>query len=578
MLRRTLLATTLLAAMPLIGVQAQTIYPIDRAEILSGSRFDLKVEFPGIVPADKIKVTLNGRDVAQATGRPVEYLEREDGQPASSILLRDVTLASPGIQVVTATDGTSTKSVSWEVYRSSARVAKNVILFVGDGMSVANVTAARLLKGEIAEGKVRRPLAMDSLPHMAMVGTAGSDSIVTDSANSASAYNTGHKSAVNGLGVYASRAKDNLAHPRQETLGSLAKRNGIAVGIVSDAEIQDATPAAVIANTRRRSDYVAITDQMLSVGPDVILGGGSASFLPKSTPGSRRPDERDMIAIYQQQGYAVATSLAELEAVAQSDSQKLLGLFHLGNMDTPLDRFYTKAATVPRFPDQPDLTDMTRIALRRLERNPGGFYLMVESALIDKMNHPMDWERAIWSTIMLDNAVKLAQDWAQGRNDTLIIVVPDHTHGVSLTGTFDDDKPGDLREKLGIYEAAGFPNYPAPDARGYPPRFDVSRRLALFANNFPDYYETGRPVQEAPRTPAVAGPTAGQYVANEAYRNVPNATLRTGNLPRSSSTAVHSGDDVVLRAQGPGSEKFHGYIDNTRVFRTMVEALGLGVD
>ena len=560
------------------AAQAQIVYPIDRAEILSGSRFDLKVEFPGVADPARVKVTVNGRDHKDALGRAAEFIAREDGKDASSLLLRDAVIDQPGRYQVTASDGDHTASVTWDVYAAAApRQAKNVILMIGDGMAMANVTGARILAGGIEQGKYRHTLTMDGLPQMATVGTSGSDSIVTDSANSQSAYNTGHKSAVNALGVYASRAADTLAHPRVETLGEIVKRKlGMSVGIVTNTEIQDATPAGVFAHTRRRSDYVPITDQMLAFAPEVAMGGGSASFLPQSVAGSRRRDARDMLAAFREKGYAFAdTRQALLDAVA-TPPDRLLGLFNLGNMDGALDRFYLKRGTVARFPDQPDLTEQVSAALRVLERNPAGFYLMIESGLIDKFNHPLDWERSVYDTILLDRTLKVVLDWAGNRDDTLVIVVPDHTHAVGIVGTVRDDvQAEEMRDKVGTYADAGYPNYPAPDERGYPPSVDVSRRLAMFYAAFPDYYETYKPNLNNPRVPAVRSGPNGPFVANEAAK-VPGAQFRPGNLPRDADTGVHSVDDALLRATGPGSERFHGFVDNTFVFRVMAESLGLG--
>ena len=558
--------------------RAQVIYPIDRAEILAGSRFDLKIEFPNLVDAARVKVTVNGRDYARALGRAGDLVAREDGQDASSVMLRDVTINEPGIYAVTASDGDHSASVTWEVYAANGpRQARNVILMVGDGMSMANVTAARLLAGEMKEGRYRRRLAMDGLPQMATVGTSGSDSIITDSANSASAYNTGHKSAVNAFGAYASRAKNSLAGPKVETLAEIVKRElGVSIGIVTNTEIQDATPAAVFAHTRRRADYGPITDQLLAFAPDVAMGGGAATFLPQSVPGSKRHDDRDMIGAFHDNGYAFVGTREALMKAAETPPQKLLGLFHLGNMDGALDRFYLKKGAVPAFPDQPDLTEQVSAALRVLERNPAGFFLMIESGLIDKFNHPLDWERSVYDTIMLDQTLKVVLDWIGDRDDTLVIVVPDHTHGMGIVGTVRSDAEAmQMRDKVGVYEHAGFPNYPPPDARGYPPSVDVSRRLAMFYAAFPDYYETYRPSLDGPRVPAVGPGKKGPFTANETF-DVPGAQLRYGNLPRDAESGVHSMDDALLRAAGPGSQQLHGFIDNTTVYRAMAEALGLG--
>ncbi len=396
---------------------AQTIYPIDRAEILAGARFDFKVEFPGLAEPNNLAVTVNDEDYLKLFGKRATFVEREDGQDQSALLLRDVSLPRPGLYKIRVSDGMRAREVSWTVYDTGPRRAKNVILFIGDGMSPAHRIAARLLAKGIAEGKSFGKLAMDDMPHMALVATAGTDSIITDSANSASAYATGHKSAVNAMGVYADRTMDPFDDPRVETITSLVKRRlGMAVGIVTNTEIEDATPAAMVAHTRRRTEYDRIVEQFLAAKPEVIMGGGSANFLPKSAAGSRRKDDVDYIARFRDAGYSVASTAAELATVAGTPATiRLLGLFTPGNMDGALDRKFLKGGTVERFPDQPDLTDQVGAALTVLSKNEAGFFLMVESGMIDKYTHLLDMERAVYDTIMLDNAVKVASDWARAR-------------------------------------------------------------------------------------------------------------------------------------------------------------------
>jgi alkaline phosphatase len=197
---------------------------------------------------------------------------------------------------------------------------------------------------------------------------------------------------------------------------------------------------------------------------------------------------------------------------------------------------------------------------------------MVESGRIDKYSHSLDWERAVYDTIMLDNAVKVAKEFATPRNDTMIIVVADHSHPTAIVGTYDDSRPGQqLRDKLGVYQNSLVPNYPLPNAAGYPDKVDVSRRLAFVFGAFPDYCDTGHPYLDGQNVPAVRG------VANEKYC-VPGAARRTGNLPFDVNLGVHSADDVVLTASGPGADMFHGHIDNSRVFRIMATTLGLGAN
>jgi alkaline phosphatase len=393
-----------------------------------------------------------------------------------------------------------------------------------------------------------------------------------------SAYTSGHKSCVNALGVYCARNKNTLDHPKVETLGEITKRRlGMAVGVVTNTEIEDATPAGMVAHTRRRADYNDIVEMFYKVQPDVIMGGGSVNWLAKSTPGSRRTDETDFIKKFEALGYTFAGTNTELLAADKAGARKVLGLFNTGNIDGALDRMFLKKGTVGRFPDQPDLTDQVRVSLDMLSKSDKGFMLMVESGRIDKYSHSLDAERAIYDTIMLDNAVKLAKEFARKKNDTLVIVVGDHAHPVSVIGVYDDDLPGQTpREKLGVYQDAKAPNYPKPNADGYPDNVDVSRRIALNFGTYPDNCFNAKPYLDGENVPAVAGATPKTFVANEKNCARPGAVRITGNIPFEANTETHSGDDVLLTAMGPGSEMFHGHMPNVRVFKVIATALGLG--
>ena len=196
---------------------AQTIFPLTRADILAGSKFDFKVEFDGVVDPAQVKVTVNAQDYSKVLGKSAELIAREDGKEVSSLLLRDASISKPGQYVVAASDGKSSATVTWTVYATPAkRAARNVILFVGDGFSIGHRTAARILSRSIEGGKYTGKLALDDMPYMALLSTQGTDSIITDSANAAHAYTTGHKSCVNALGVYCSRAANTLDHPKEK--------------------------------------------------------------------------------------------------------------------------------------------------------------------------------------------------------------------------------------------------------------------------------------------------------------------------------------------------------------------------
>ena len=558
-------------------VQAAVIYPIDQASILAGSKFDIKIEFNTVINPEAAIVELNGVPINKAISNKPEFIANENGK-GSSILFRDVQLSKAGKYQIVARSPQERLQVVWDVYSSGPRRVKNVILFIGDGMTIANRTTARVLSKGIVEGRYQGRLAFDDMPSTAMIGTSGSDSLITDSANSMSAYTTGHKTAVNAMGVYVSRASDNLSHPKVETIAELIKRNTkMAVGIVSDAELQDATPGAMVAHTRRRADKQYIADQLFSSGAEVILGGGSAYFYPQSAKGSKRKDEKNLVESFKSEGFQLAFTKQELETAAQNkNTKKLFGVFHPDNMDGSLDRLYLKKNTVEQYPNQPDLTEMTQSAIDVLSRNPNGFFLMVEAALIDKFNHPLDWERAAFDTIMLSNAVQIAKDFAKTHPDTLIIVTPDHTHSGSISGVVHDEKPGPLREKVGVYAEAGFPNYPKADIQGYPNRVDVSKRIAFFYGAYPDHYETMHPKLDGTFIPAIKD-ESGKFIANSKYVQLQEDAIHVGgNLPVNQESGVHTADDAVLNAIGPGSEKFKGFMDNTEVFKIMVQSLGLG--
>lgn len=580
MLLAAFAATTILSG----GVQAAhaaNVFPLDRATILTGSPFDFKVEFSSVVKPEDVKITVNGQDYKSVFGKDVEFVAEEKNKDkvlGSAVVLRALTIANAGDYKVEVSAGPETKSVTWNVYGTAAQPkAKNVIFLIGDGLSVAHRTAARIMAKGMTEGKANGRLAMDDIPPAAFVGTSATDAVATDSANTMSAYMTGHKTAVNAIGVYADRTPDSMDDPKVETYAEAVRRQTKkSIGIVTTAEVQDATPAAVVAHTRKRGDKAEINGMLFDVKPDVLLGGGSAYFLPQATPGSKRKDDKDYIALFKDAGYMLATSKAELATAAGTNTSKILGLFHTGNMDTTLDREFLKKGTTAKFPDQPGLVDMTKVALDTLSKNPDGFFLMVEAANIDKMSHPLDWDRAVVDTIEFDKAIAAAREFADKNPDTLIIVTGDHTHGVSIIGTVNDEKPGDdMREKVGTYAEAGFPNYMDENKDGYPDKVDVTKRLFLNANNGPDHYETFRPKLDNPFVPAIQNEKK-EYVANEAYKDVPGAVLVTGIIPKSADSGVHSVDDVVLQAAGPGSEGFRGYMEQSDVYKVLAETFALG--
>ncbi|TPW21357.1 MAG: alkaline phosphatase [Elusimicrobia bacterium] len=466
------------------------------------------------------EVTVCGRPAAEAFGKAPTFIPSEAGVGKPALRAEGVFLSTAGPCAVTVAGG---PSAAWTVYAVPKKPrAKNVILLIGDGMSLAHRTAARAMRGH-SSGRAKAPLAMDDMPHTALVGTSASDSLLPDSAQTATAYSLGLKTAVESVGVMADRTEDAFDDPKAEHLLALARRKGLATGIVTTAALVDATPAAFFAHTRWREKYAEIGAQLPLEAPEVALGGGAAALAPKSVGAMRAA------------GWEYAADAKTLtERAAAPGTKKLLGVF---------------------------------------ER---GFVLMAEGALIDKYSHQLDWERAVLDTLEFDMAVARAKAFAAKDGNTLVLVVSDHTHGASVSGMVRDDLPGPLmRDKVGTYDYAGYPDYKDADGDGYPDRLDVPKRLAFFFSAYPDHYETWGPKLDAPFDPAKkAG--KGLYAANEAYKSVPGAVLREGNIPRVFDSGVHSAEDVILTGMGPGSERVKGWLENTEVFRIMAEALSLG--
>ncbi len=554
------------------------VLPIDRAKLWQGQQFDFEVEVKDAVGLQDIQVTIDGKDAGDFFGKTGE-IKSQGGITTYSI--KNAAFPKTGTYTVeaAATDtlGTSKSAAAYTVVQEKAqKKAKNVILFVGDGMSMQAKEVARILSKGITEGKYNGLLAMETMPHMALITTSGYDSLVTDSANSASAYATGNKSVVNAMGVYANSTPDPLDDPKVENISEILKRTkGMSIGLVSTANITDATPAAMAAHTRRRAEQNFIAQNFLAEEhrPDVILGGGARQFIPMNIPGSKRKDNVDVIAQFKEAGFQFVENKTQLEDAGTD--KPILGLFHMDNMNVYVDRAMLKNPNVLKgFTDQPGLVDMTKKAISRLEKNPNGFFAMIEGASIDKQLHVMDWQRAAYDTIEFDKAIEYAKEYSKAHGDnTLIIVVADHGHGISITGTYHENDGKTGTEAVRTYQNAGWPTFEDADRDGFPDNPDPDVTLAVQYANHPAHYVNYR-FNNVPTPPALS--ENGRAIPNPARSLLGDkGEVMPGNIPADETQEVHSADDVVLMAQGPGSEYFNGVMDNTEVFFGMLRALGV---
>lgn len=598
LIRRSLAALLAVALVLLpglaLGAQAEPpavlILPIDRAQFLPGSKFDFRVEVHAAAMPEDFKVTINGENPNTLFGVEPKsenwtFGPQDNPTPVQSMIWRQIAAPPAGEYKVEVVAGGQTHAVNWTVRTPQPGTAKNVILFIADGMTVPMITAARVLSRGMTQGKFNGRLSFETFEAIGLSSTSSVDSIMMDSANTASAMNTGHKGSVNATGSYSDTSPDLLDDPRVETFAEMIRRTrGMAVGVVTTSDFTDATPAAVWAHGRNRSDpvrqYFAVSALDEGLKPEVIMGGGSRRMIPKSTEGSRRTDERDVFADYEKAGYKVVTTKTELEAALKENPKNLLGVFHPSDLNVWLDRNVFKE-NLGDFTDQPGLVDMTVAALEVLKHNPNGFYLEVEAASVDKQMHPLDVERALADLIEFERSIAAALDWAKANApDTLIVVTADHGHGFEVYGTVDvarfnaGTNDMERRAAIRVYQNASFPTYKDENGDFFPDDWAPSVVLAATVNNHPDYTEDFQ-VSKKPRVPAISKQEGDRTIYVDNPDDDPNGILQPGNLGPSDSTGVHTLQDVPVYATGPGAAYFGKSFDQSEIFFGMAYAIGL---
>ncbi len=516
----------------------------------------------------------------EIAGQTFGLLAGDEPTPSTSLIWRGLSAPAAGEYTIEVTAGATTASVAWTVRELAASAgAQNVILFVADGMTVPMITAARIASNGISQGTLQGEFYMDSAEYIGLAHTSSIDSVMADSANTASALNTGHIGSVNATGSYSDTSPSRLDDPRVETFGEMISRvRGMSVGSITTSDWTDATPAAVWAHGRdrgeaNRAEYAV---QPLDGGllPAVIMGGGSRRLLPSTVEGSRRRDDRDVFAEYEAAGYTIVTTATEMAAT--TGAERMLGVFTPSDLSVWLDRnVYTE--NLGDFTDQPGLVEMTLAALDVLGQNENGFYLAIEAASVDKQMHPLDQERALSDLIEFDMALGAAIEWvAENAPNTLIVVTSDHGHGYDVYGTVDitefnaaEDDAG-RRNAIGLYGAAGYPTYTDEDGDGFP-NWEADVTFAGTVNNHPDYTEDFQ-VSPVPRAPAIVN---DEGVAVDNPDDDVTGIPMSGNLPMSSTSGVHTLQDVPVFAYGPGAECLNGVYHQSEIFFCMAASIGL---
>jgi len=348
------------------------IFPPTATELFAGQRFDLRVETQ--LPAERsvklLRLSINGKDVTRRFNDSIarQGTGLESGTPASPLLFgasaRNLSFDKPGhyeVKAEVAVDGL-TRSISNHYDVAAAPnpkapgAANRIVFFLTDGTGLPLRTAARIASRGVFEGRARDRLAMEKMPVQGLSMTAAFDTIITDSAPGMASLVTGMKQANNALNVSPDNTPENaLDNPRIETVFEYMKRvHGWKIGVVTDAFLADATPAATVAHSRARRLYPAITQQMIgwyadgSAQPksgyaglaalaqplDVMLGGGAAHWMKEDNPqlsafyqyGKGGRKDVDLVTeAAPKLGYTVVRNLDELKSA--SNKGKLLGLF-----------------------------------------------------------------------------------------------------------------------------------------------------------------------------------------------------------------------------------------------------------
>jgi alkaline phosphatase len=463
--------------------------------------------------------------------------------------------------------------------------ARNVILFLGDGMSLTTVAAARILEGQRKGGPgEENALSWEGFPATALSKTYNTDSQTPDSAGTMTAIMTGVKSHMGAIGVSAG-TRDDCADSLNKGLLSwlqLADSAGMATGIVTTTRLTHATPAATYAHSPERnweSDadltpkardagctdiaQQLLTDARFGRGPLVALGGGRGQFQPATERDPEyddkvglRLDGRDLVAEWKQAhpGGAYVWNTGQLRAA--KDAPALLGLFEPDHMQFDHDRNRTPGG-------EPSLAEMTTTAIQTLARTPEGFALMVEGGRIDHAHHSGNAFRALDETIALSEAVRAAVQAAPP--DTLIIVTADHSHSLNFVGYPVRGNPI-LGKVRGLGGEDGDRTQYARDQTG------LTYTTLNYANG-PGYPGASNVQPQGPKTfphePADVQPSTRRPDLTQVNTEAPDY-LQESMFPLKSET--HGGDDVGIWATGPGSAAFHGTIEQNVIYHLIVQA------
>ncbi len=407
--------------------------------------------------------------------------------------------------------------------------AKNIILFIADGMGFNSISAARYYKKPHAI----QWLHIESFPQIGIVRTHAAYDRVTDSAAAATAMAIGCKTNHGVLG-YCSTSQTKIdTKTIRKNLFEIAFENNKNLGIITTTHVGDATPAAFYARSSSRKNFQEITKQLLDSKLSFILGGGRKSFYPstwedpESKEKGERKDELNLIKSLEKKGWKYVESQKQLIALKPTESLPVIGLFEYENMQYELDRKSDQLG-------EPSLTEMVEWGTKYLQAKKisekNGFFLVVESGRIDHAAHYNYGAHYLSEILQLDESVKKA-DSLTNDQDTLIIVVSDHeTGGFSFNG----------------YDSSPFKSVLSPLGNVTDPKTISTRRKRSIIT----------------------------WATGPGHLDVSNKNDKSQQKSAHlMNKATHTASDVPIMAKGINSELFTGFMDNTHIFSKLNQIL-----
>ena len=425
--------------------------------------------------------------------------------------------------------------------------AKNIIFLVADGMNTGTWTLADYwLQNQQNKRTEWVNLYAEQLVHRSLMETCSANSLVTDSAAAGSSWSCGQR--INNGAINFDPDGNSLV-----TIHDRIKKSGRSTGLVTTTRMTHATPATFASSVSNRGMEDEIALQYLNNGVDVLLGGGTRHFSAQT-----RKDGEDLFGKYKASGYQVLQTRNELLAPTRQSSDKILGTFWQTHLPYSID-WNQQPKIAQRVPK---LSEMMRVALKSLDRNPNGFLLQVEGGRVDHAGHGNDPGAIVHDQLAFDECIKVALEFSQENPETLVVVTTDHGCGgcqLNGVGASYVDTDSTFYEGIGAIRASY--------------EYLKNQHKTLPREEFRDLVEEliQLSLTEA-QIDTLDEHKDGLYEVSNYLRKWHDPFKRTGVNFTSSN---HTGEFVELSSWGPGSGSFNAWIKNTDVNQVIRKVLEL---